>query len=141
VKRGELKRWAKYILWCAVELELRDWSLTIASGPCIEEDAIAQVKPVYGRKLATITLAPGFEYRTREEQRQTIAHELIHLHWHGAREVMRVDVCQQMSQAVYDVADSAYVRAMEYGVDALADAIAKHLPLPDCAPRSTEGGH
>lgn len=125
---GGLKAYVRRI---ADELSLRDWAFRIEFEPPENADALASIEPCEGRKLATLWVCKDFWDKSAEEQRHTIAHEMIHCHHAPASDLIRLDVLKHMGQATYDVLLAAYKRQMEYCVDGLADALAPHLPLPE----------
>lgn len=113
--RGYLREIAD-LLW------LRDWTIEIESDEPESSEAIAAIRPIWGRRRALIRFRDDFWNMDSEDQRQTIVHELIHCHFaeslHWAREVMKARP------------HGAYLLMHETSVDALADAIASLLPLP-----------
>lgn len=119
----------EYVRWMANELELRDWAITVAYDPPADEDAIAQIRCTYGRKHATIRLCQDWFERSIEEQRCTIAHELLHCHLSGI-EWQFNNLSGHVSGDLFSVMWGGLKDQIEFGVDAMADAVAKHLPLP-----------
>ena len=146
LKKKQKKEIDRYIRFCANEMGLRDWALRveIAHSDRLREidshDGDDQVwgatcDPVRGRKYATIALGPqvidALLDGDREDFRQTIAHELTHCHFTALWEQLRADLYESraMSQTAYDLFIASAERNLEYGVDAIADAIAPRLPL------------
>ena len=125
--RGELER---YVRWVADEIELRDWTITLDDEPC-DDDYTAQIACTEGRKHAVLSVNRKFREYAPDEQRQTIAHELVHAHHEMCWRIVQKDLLQPLGQETYNVLCDGYRRAMEYCVDAVADALAKHLPLID----------
>jgi hypothetical protein len=119
------QRYLPYLRQIADLLRLRDWRLVI-----LEElppaDAIASCAPVEGRKYAVLRFGESFLADTPEEQRHTIAHELLHCH---------LGPMCRMIEAHEGMPPAARL-AMEYCVDGLADAVAPLLPLPPARTRS-----
>lgn len=132
--RRELDR---YVRWVANEIGLRDWTLEVViDQPAVDDgrDASkwgASCAPVVGRKYATLTFAPWHRRETRESLRETVVHELVHCHLFGVWDTCRSDTLTHLGQATYDVFISSVERHMEYGVDAIAEALAPHMPLID----------
>lgn len=144
MKKKHQKAIEKYIRFCANEIGLRDWTFVAVFNETAEDlretdDHDGDVwgaacDPVRGRKVATIYLGKHvitglIEDGDREDFRQTIAHELVHCHFAALWEVMRIDVREQLSQSTYDMFIANAERNLEYGVDAVADAVAPRLPL------------
>lgn len=143
-----LKEIERYLRYCANEMGLRDWTFVVE---IVERNALrdtddfdgddqvwgAACDPVRGRKYATIKFGvPQIEQLLEgsvEDFRQTVAHELIHCHFAALWDQLRLDLhsASLLSQPVYDVYIASVERNLEYGIDAMADVIAPHLPLID----------
>lgn len=119
-----------YVRAVADALELRDWTLTIDWGPPEDDGIVARIRCTYGRKLATLEFCEGFASRPLREQRATICHELIHCHLSGLEWTFN-NLGSHVSQAVFDIVWGGLKDQVEFATDAMADAVAKHLPLPD----------
>lgn len=117
-----------YVRTIANVVELRDWTITVSREPA-PKGCSGHVEITYGRKLATISLDSSFRGRSREDQRQTVVHELVHLHLESAANMVQNDLEQWLGKQADQIFYDGFKRQMEYGVDALADALAKHLPL------------
>lgn len=129
--KKQRKRLGKYILEVARWLELRDWTWTLMHDPLEEKWAVAKVTPTYGRKLATIEFCKDFADLSPEVQRHTIVHELVHCHFDPACSIMRHGLTKTaMRQRTYDVLWESYTQQVEFAVDGIASALARHLPLP-----------
>lgn len=134
MKKKDRKALSRYIRWIADEMGLRDWHFEVYfEKPKLkdQDDAIciASCKPTVGRKIAELVIDPMIRKADSEDIRQTIVHELVHCHFFGMWDSIRRDLLSQMSQDSYDLFTSNVERHMEYGVDAVADAIAKGMPL------------
>ena len=116
----------EYVREVANRMELRDWWLFLSHEPA-NEGCNAQIQCVRARKSATIRIAPDFHLWSREDQRQTIVHELVHCHF------------APFFNVVYRIlpkkARELFEEAVEYAVDPLADVIAKGMPLPPKFPK------
>jgi hypothetical protein len=128
MRKRDRKALGRYIRWCADAMELRDWTIELMHDPC-EPDCNASVEIVYGRKFARVFVNQDFRAYDPERQRHTIVHELVHLHLESACSMVRNDLEHYLPRPVDHVFWEGYKRQVEYGVDALASAIAKHLPL------------
>lgn len=127
--KKQRSRLRHYIRQIANALELRDWAFTLSHDPPTDADAIACIECVYGRKHAVISVAARFWASAPEEQRQTIAHELIHCHLQPT--VWNLNsLGSHVPVSTFDVLMGTHRDALEFATDALADAIAPHLPLP-----------
>lgn len=125
----------RYIRWVANEMELRDWTIELLRETC-EDGAYAVVYPTFGRKIAEIKLTENFRELAPETQRHTIVHELVHCHLEPAANMVYKDLEDYLGKQTDQIFWNGFKRQIEYGVDAIAAAIAKHLPLIDWA-----GGH
>jgi hypothetical protein len=148
LKKKQKKAIDCYVRACANEIGLRDWTLTVditdqedlrATDDHDGDDQVwgAACDPVKGRKYATIKFGtPNIERLLEgdlEDFRQTVAHELTHCHFAPLWDQMRLDLHKAglLSQPVYDIFIASAERNLEYGIDAMADAIAPRLPLLD----------
>ena len=116
-----------YIQKAAKILRLQDWNIHLSHTPA-DNGENGRVQNLDGRKYATIYLASEFPEFKPEVQRHTIAHELVHLHFFSACDMVRADLVTQLSQNTYNVFWDGFVRQLEYGVDGVADAFTALLP-------------
>jgi hypothetical protein len=130
VNARDFTRYGRYIRRVADQMMLQAWTFTLMHDPPERDDALAVVEPWDGRKAARIWLCVDFDTFTPEVQRHTIVHEMLHMHMTGASDVMRLDTCDHLSQAVYDTLMSAFKRQVEYAVDGIADSVSEFFPLP-----------
>jgi hypothetical protein len=112
----------EYLRELSNQIGLRDWTIVLAPEPTTP-GRIAEVVPVYGRKVATIRLSETFKNAPQSVQRHTVVHELIECHFAPSRFV----ALETLSKRAY----AAYQINHEFSVDGLADAIAPFYPLPD----------
>lgn len=126
---AEFMELAKYVRALADKMELRDWTINLAFDPPEDEDHAACVEGVYGRKWADLSVSLATRERKPEELRQTIVHELVHLHFIVCWQMVRVDLLEHLGQSAYNLFCDSYKRAQEYGVEALAEVIAPQMPL------------
>lgn len=127
MKKRDRKALAAYVRTCADTIELRDWTITVGAEPA-PSDADGYVVITYGRKLAYITFAEDFRSFDPDRQRHTVAHELIHCHLEPACNMVQNDLEPHLAAQGDQVFFAGFKRQIEYGVDALAAAMAKHLP-------------
>jgi hypothetical protein len=119
----------EYVRWVANELELRDWTIVLSHKEPDDPDHGASIRPTYGQKKATLKLRNDFFGCSLEEQRQTIAHELLHCHTSGIRWQFN-NIGNNLSAPLFDAIWSGINDQIEFATEAIADAIAKHLPVP-----------
>ena len=118
-----------YCRTMADELGLRDWTLIVNyDTPTIAEEN-ARVDVTYGRRVVTISWGETFWTETRAEQRQTVVHELMHIHLDAISAVSR-SLAEQLGSFAYSVFSDNEHLQVELATDAIAEAIAHHFPLP-----------
>lgn len=126
--KQDRKALAEYVRSVANEMELRDWTIEVLAEPCADGN-VAYVTCTFGRKQAQVSFAHDFRDRAPEEQRDTVVHELVHLHLESATSMVRNDLEPWLGKQADAMFFDGYRRQIEYGVDALAAAVAKHLPV------------
>jgi hypothetical protein len=119
-----------YVRWVADAMELRDWTIHISNEPC-EEHAQATIEPIYARKSACIRFGRDFRELDPLEQRHTVVHELVHCHLESAKDMVFKDLEEHLGKPCDQIFYHGWNRQFEYGVDGIATALAKHMPLID----------
>ena len=118
---AEREKWSAYVRDIADRIGLKDWTITVPGTPP-RDHADASMWMCYGRRVARVHLPDSIRHEPPEEQRDIVVHELVHLHFAA------------MDGTVTDWLDEdkgkAYNRLFEYGIDAMAAALAPHMPLP-----------
>jgi hypothetical protein len=122
VKQMSRQKFVPYLVSLKNQLNLKDWEAKISDEHPYTDNALAQVDMPFGRKLFIIRLSDAFLVSTREEQRRTLVHELIHVHFSPAHDLAMDQLEKELK--------SPFQRMVEYGVDGLADAIAPFFKLP-----------
>jgi hypothetical protein len=120
------------VIYCrtiADALGLRDWTLILDYDTPALVDEHARIDCTYGRRRATINWGASFWQQSRSDQRNTIIHELLHIHLDQPAAVVR-DIEQQLGTFAFSVFNDNHHRETEIAVDALATAIAGRFPLP-----------
>jgi hypothetical protein len=117
------QRFGPYIRSVADNMELRDWSFQVRDTEPTAPNSLAQVDCTFGRKLAVVSLSDNFLDLSKEDQRQTIVHELTHCLLEPAMSTLR--------QMIDDDQFQILLPGIEYSVDAIADAIAPRMNLPE----------
>jgi hypothetical protein len=121
----------EYIRNMADALGLRDWHLFLKYEPPDDAETGAMVVPIEGRKHASIYLCEDFRDLKPENQREYIVHELLHLHFQPACDVIRADLWESnaLSFSQHRQVWESFKRLMEYGVDGVTEHIAGFFPL------------
>jgi hypothetical protein len=107
---------------------LRDWTFVLADGPPDDPNHGAAIVCVYGRRLGNVAISDAFLDADPAGRRITAVHELLHAHFAAMNQLLHDE---HREGAIPDSLHRAYVLAMESGIDAVAEALAPHLPLPD----------
>lgn len=141
-----LPEWvAPYVRGIADQVGLKDWTILCERGDR-EEGIVASTEVIYGRRLAYIRFRPPFfETENPQEQRNTVAHELLHCHVDPVRAAFDDGVrdSEMLTPAVYNATWNGMRRAAEMAVDGIASAIDKFFPLPPataCSPAVRSAG-
>ena len=121
-----------YVRTLADAMGLADWKVDIRDEACDEQyDAYVTIVP--GAKWALIELQPRFLEKSDDEQRHTLVHELMHLHFDECHGVLKRNL---EDDPMHRVIENEHLNFMEHGVDAVAAAISKLLPE---VPHDTRG--
>lgn len=128
--KKQRKALGRYVRRMANEMELRDWTIDLVYDPPADDDCMAHIKCTYGRKRAQVSFPRDFFSLTPEQQRHAVCHELIHCHASGL-EWQFNNLGGRVSPDVFDVLWGGMKDQIEFAVDAMAAALAKHLPLPE----------
>lgn len=128
MKKRDRRALAAYIRSVADAMGLRDWEIRL-SDDWAKDDVAATIRAAHGRKFAKVSVARGFRNESPEDQRDTIVHELIHLHLEPAADMVYRDLEKLLGRPADAVFTNAFDRNLEYGIDGLACALARHMPL------------
>lgn len=110
-----------YVRELADRMQLRDWTISVVPNEPPGEKALADILRTKGRRDARLRLSEQFLRESEEEQRDTIVHELIHMHG-AVVDSFLVDKLNDDWQT--------FSTLREYETDALAAAVASLMPLP-----------
>lgn len=131
---------ADYVRTLADAMYLQDWTFFTSDDPESEPDGgidgvrgerNACVACTFGRRAASIWFNPDYwRDGSAESRRQTVVHELIHVHFHGAREVVANALAGKYPVGTAQTLVALFDVQAEYAVDTLADIIAPMMPLP-----------
>lgn len=123
-----IQYWADYIATITSYLRLTNWHIGLSHAPATEPYQ-ATVEPTFGRCCATVALCREWDDLDPETQRQTLVHELVHLYFYPAENVL-TRAREQHGKAWVELMWTMHREQLEYGVDGMADIIAPFLPLP-----------
>lgn len=129
--KRERKTLEAYTRSVADSMCLQDWTIHLDwENPAGDGDGASIAWPE-GRKNAAIRLSAEFTDYDAEEQRYVIVHELVHCHLASMQDTVEEDLQVHLGRPTYDIYSRSFRRALEYGVDALASALASYMPLID----------
>lgn len=112
----------------ADSLGLRDWQIEVVAEPPDDEDAVATIEPVDGRRMAQLRVCIGWEGMSQDARRHAICHELLHLHFAEMCLTVRRDVPEWMPPRTWEMFWGQTMAGLESGIDGLAVAVARSLP-------------
>lgn len=120
---------AAYVRTLAATMGLERWTVAVETEPCAEENA-ATITPGPEFYVASMRVSADFFEKTREDQRDTIAHELTHLWLWRFEEVHALMRAAVRGKGRIALLEQSYEQAEEYAVDGISRAWAQRLPLP-----------
>ncbi len=124
--------WLAYARMLADKLGLRDWTVRLDRESGWDDQSIkAHVSVASDSKHATVTFGPTFGSLPTDDQRVICIHELLHLHLDKI--MKRVEMASDTfdDNSLMSVLPDLVRHEIEWGVDAIAVAIAPLLPAPD----------
>lgn len=136
---ADRSRLSAYLRDLADRMGLRDWEINVADGPLDDKTNAGEVHVVYGRRIANIAIDPKLAADGADEVRHVCTHELLHCHFKAFQWCL-ANVETHLGPPVYNLLFNSYKDAEELAIDAVATALARHLPLPPIADSVTEPG-
>lgn len=138
VRRSALEA---YVSEVRALLRLAHWTLMIPDEwPEEGDEVLAVIVPGDQRYIAHLRLGPGFWGLDPSDQRNSVVHELLHLHHVRLTDAVRLGQWrQQVGQGLYDHLIDQVKREAELMVDALTSVIAPAMPLPPAWPDDAPG--
>lgn len=118
-----------YLRVMADAMALKDWAIHLQRKTPENPNHQAAVQSVYGRRHANIWVDSAFFDDSPEEQRQTITHELLHLHINPIKHALQ-NAKTNLGDHTYGVVEGMMDDATEFAVDDISAVLALGLPLP-----------
>lgn len=118
----------EYTRQIAVAMGLGGWVIEESSEPA-SEGCLAEIEATYGQRHAKLSLCKDWEQLSPEEQRDTIVHELLHVHLAHLTQLAH-DIVESLDEGASKAAKVALALTEEYTVDAMANAWSPYMPLP-----------
>lgn len=130
--RASFTKIGTYLRDVADYLELRDWHFDMPHEPC-DDDAHAMVRVTYGQKHARVYFCSDFLSVRPIRQRHVVVHELIHCHFDPSHSFLEKVLFEGhvLGGQAWVTLEAGHRQHLEFGVDAMASAAAKALPIPD----------
>lgn len=133
MRKRDRKALREYVRYVAAELNLRDYTIHITYDHEVVTGRggirAASVSCIDGAREATIEIAYNFRHFPADAQRETIVHELLHVHHDPCWRMVQTDLDEPLGKVGYYLFCDSYRRSMEFMVDGLAKAVARHLPM------------
>lgn len=127
--RAQKNALERYISDAQQIMNLGQWKIELSETPC-EEDALAEIEVSDNLWQAKIRVAHGFFKEKPDEQRDTIVHELLHVHTAGI-ERSRDRMEKTLGELAWSVFQAAMDNEVERAVDAIAKIVSPTVPLPE----------
>lgn len=109
-------------------MHLTHWDIGVVEGSAAPGN-YAQVQTITGRYSALIHLCDEWESLSREDERQYVVHELLHVHQAMIHPFLSVDLKEHLAPAMWELVNAGFDRQMEYMTDDLSNIIAPLFPL------------
>jgi hypothetical protein len=119
----------EYVRALANTLGLTDWGLSIEWHD-LPADTTARVVMAYGRRFATIILGEEYLNSSPADRRETLVHELLHLHFAQADELVNDTLPDLLGRPSFSAFEAAHNLVMERAIDAVAVAIGDMGTIP-----------
>lgn len=133
MSRKRFKKLGRWTRATADRLGLRDWMIVMEHVPLpVGEAHGAECFCRPGQKHATIKLRWDFPNWSPAEQRQTLIHELLHIHLYPVQHAVTQGSAawRLLGDSAGDMLNNQIHWEVEHIVDRLACEIAPHYPLP-----------
>jgi hypothetical protein len=119
----------EWVRTCANTLGLSDWEIEVRR-ESLPDDTLGRCFVPRARQSARILIGDTFAEASREEQRATIVHELLHCHFAPLVEIVEESLPMLLGKPAYHSFETAHDLALERCLEAQAVAFANLLPLP-----------
>lgn len=129
LNKEDLVQISEYVRTVVPILRLNAWNIQIGNN-CVLDGAIAEASCADGQQTATINFSELFTRISPEEQRNTVVHELLHIHINRLRSSASSIVDSTYRGKTADTINELLIRDEEYLVDALSRVIDPLVPVP-----------
>lgn len=114
----------QYIHDTALYLRIGFWDITLDTTKPCKSSYGATIRPIYGRKCVNIRVNTEWAIFSRAQQKNTIIHELLHIHFFALQNVV-TGTAHSMSPRTFYTLKEHHDREVEYTVDTLAAVLAE----------------
>ncbi len=125
---GDQEKLGEYVREMADLCGLRDWTVQVDTTPAEDHEA-GTCRVTYGRKFGMIRMASDWSGENAESIRQTVTHELLHMHAESVFWSLN-NVQDVLGSSAFTVLEGSVRDALEVMVDSVATVLAERLPLP-----------
>ena len=131
---ADRKSMAGYVTVLQEQLRLRDWDIKVNFDEEGSDDAYADITPHLNQKRAEIRFGDAFFELDPVGVRHTLVHELLHCHLFYVHDTAESVFRATIRTKAADIAAITLNAEVERATDAIADAMAPLVPLPDVLP-------
>ncbi|MFM7088882.1 MAG: hypothetical protein ACKOW9_05135 [Candidatus Paceibacterota bacterium] len=124
-----------YLSKLQMTMRLADWEIIVNFEHVADDDCVAEIKPVENQRRAELIFSKEFFLTSSVDQRQTLVHELLHLHLVHVEQMSLSAVEAAAGEQSSKAFDGAFNCEVERTVDQLADVIAPLLDRFDLPSR------
>ncbi len=107
-------------------MNLPHWRIKLSREPD-DEDTGASIHPIDGQWVATMKLGIYWHTMTVADKRNSLVHELIHVHLQPMNDVMRLGLPVILGQPIYNTLWEPFRQQNEYAVDAISRFITEMI--------------
>lgn len=118
-----------YLRQLADVMGLKDWEIHLQRKRPDNPNHAACIQSIYGRRHANVWVDDAFLDDAPESQRETLTHELLHLHINPIKHALQ-NARSNLGEHTYGVVEGMMDDATEFAVDGIARVLAAYLPLP-----------
>lgn len=112
----------------ARRIRMQDWTFEFPAETA-DESAWASSSTTYGKREGLIQFSPDLRLAKREQVRETVLHELLHMPLESMRWRLRKTLPDLVGRAASETLIQSVQQDLEQTVDQLATAFAPSLPL------------
>ncbi len=125
---ADIQELGDYIAALLCIMGLSDWRIILMPEPPNRNaDAYAEVRPIFGQRVATLMFAPDMRSWNSEKLRRVLCHELTHCHL-DRMDTAYNGVADELGTQARNIADRNWTSNLEDATDNIACAWCELLP-------------